>query len=68
MKRLLPKNINKAGRALRLLIGIALVTLGVWKLNWIYILFGLFCFFEALMSWCVVYHLLGINECKCKKK
>ncbi len=64
----LPKNIDISGRILRGSIGILLLAIAYWKMSWIILIFGLFTLFEALMSWCVVYHILGINKCPVKKK
>ncbi len=64
----LPKNIGPAGRVLRGSIGVALLGYAYWKLSWIALIFGLFTLFEALMSWCVLYHILGKSSCPIKKK
>ena len=64
----LPKNIDTAGRLIRATLGVLLLAFAYWKMSWIALIFGLFTLFEALMSWCVVYHLLGKTSCPVKKK
>ena len=62
------KNIGTQGRLLRLAISLALFAYAYWKGSWIAFLFGLFTLFESLMSWCVVYQLLGKNSCPVSRK
>lgn len=61
------QNINTKGRILRLILGLFLLSLAFYYHS--YILFGaaLFCFFQALMGWCVFYQLLGKNSCDIEK-
>lgn len=58
------KNIGKAGRFVRLAIGIALL---LWAIttSWspILIFFSGFAFFESIFSWCAFYNLIGKNTC-----
>jgi len=68
MKYKLPKNIGLAGRILRFTIAVALLAYAYYKMSWVALILSLFVFFEAFMSWCVVYHFLGINRCPVKKK
>ena len=53
------KNIDTSGRMLRLAIAVILLIYAIWQHSWIALLFSLFTFFESLMSWCIVYQLLG---------
>ena len=57
------KNLNRFGRILRLSIACLLLILAIWQRSWIIFLFSVFTFFEAFMSWCIVYQLLGKNSC-----
>ena len=57
------KNIDKTGRLIRFFIGLILLGIAYWKMSWIFLFFALFTFFEAFMSWCVVYQILGKNSC-----
>ncbi len=62
------KNIGTFDRVVRLVIGIilfviAFVILIPVVLKVILILFGLFCLYEALTSWCAFYQLIGKNTC-----
>jgi hypothetical protein len=68
MKRILPKNIDATGRWIRGTIGVLLLAYAAWQMSWIALVAGLFVLFEACASWCVMYHILGINTCPVKKK
>jgi hypothetical protein len=57
------KNIGLAGRFARAAAGCALLFYAWWGSSWIALIFALFTFFEAWMSWCVVYQLMGKNSC-----
>ncbi len=58
------KNIGTSGRIFRLTIAILLFIFAIWQKSWIALILSLFTFFEALMSWCIVYQLLGKSECQ----
>jgi len=58
------KNINKYGRTIRLVIGLALLVIAItttWS-PWL-LFFSGFAFFEAIFSWCGLYAALGKNTC-----
>jgi hypothetical protein len=57
------KNIGKPDRLLRLIVGILLLGCAYWKMSWILLVLALFTLFEALMSWCILYQILGKNSC-----
>jgi hypothetical protein len=57
------KNIGKPDRILRLIIGILLLGWAYWKMSWILLILGLFTLFEAYMSWCILYQILGKSSC-----
>ncbi len=62
------KNIGTFDRIMRALTGMILVALMVFVVMplWTKIILGivaLFCFFQALMSWCLFYQLIGKNTC-----
>ena len=57
------KNIGIHDRILRLIVGIFLLGLAYWVESWILLILGLFSLFEALMSWCIIYQILGKNSC-----
>jgi hypothetical protein len=65
---MLKKNINLTGRLIRASVGLLLLSYGLWRMNWIALAGALFTFFEAYMSWCIVYQFLGINSCPLKQK
>ncbi|KAF3361859.1 Uncharacterized protein PHSC3_001626 [Chlamydiales bacterium STE3] len=60
---MLTKNLSRNGRILRLAIASILLTYAIWQSSWIALIFALFTLFETFMSWCVLYQILGINEC-----
>lgn len=62
------KNLNTTGRLIRLTTALLLLAFAYWQSSWIALALALFTFFEAFMSWCVVYHFLGINHCPIDKK
>lgn len=57
------KNIGTPGRILRLTIGVLLLILAIWQKSWIAFILSIFTFFEAWMSWCIVYQLLEKSRC-----
>ncbi len=57
------KNIGTQDRILRAVMGVIFLTLALWFRSWILGGFALFCFFEAAVSWCLMYQLLGKNSC-----
>jgi hypothetical protein len=63
----LKKNIGTPGRLLRLSLSLLCFALAYWKGSWIALSLALFVLFEALFSWCVVYHFLGKTSCKLDK-
>jgi carbon starvation protein CstA len=61
------KNIGTKDRLIRLVIALALLTYAIWQGSWIALAASLFTFYEALMSWCVLYQLTGKNTCPIKR-
>lgn len=62
------KNIGKKDRLFRLAIAIALLIYAfIQKSPWAF-LGSLFVFFEAAMSWCIFYQLIGKNSCPLDKR
>jgi ABC-type uncharacterized transport system permease subunit len=59
----LKKNIGTPGRLIRLAIVILLLGYAYWQMSWIALVLALFTFFEAFMSWCILYQILGKNSC-----
>jgi len=63
-KRGTSKNINKKGRTIRVVAGVALLLIAIttsWS-PWL-LFFSGFAFFEAIFSWCGLYAALGKNTC-----
>lgn len=59
----LKQNLGKSDRVARLVIGIVLLPVSVITGSGLLFLGALFCFYEALASWCIVYQVLGKNTC-----
>jgi hypothetical protein len=57
-------NIGTADRAVRIVIGLIIVSLAFWgpKSPWAYI--GLLPIFTGIFGYCGLYTLLGVNTCK----
>jgi len=68
MKFWLRKNIDTTGRIIRLMLALLLLIYAYWKMSWIALIAALFVLFESIMSWCVIYQLLGKNSCPIDKK
>lgn len=62
------KNIDNFGRLWRFLLGVALLAYAIWASSWLALIFALFCFFQALFSWCVMYQIFGWNSCPIHRK
>lgn len=64
------KNIGKIDRIIRFIFGIIafvsvfFVTGLIFKV--ILIIIGLFCFYQAIVGWCLLYQLIGKNTCPIK--
>lgn len=57
------KNIGTADRLFRLLLALILLALAWSYHSWILLALSLFCFYEALASWCPFFQLIGKNSC-----
>lgn len=65
---MMQKNIGPADRVIRALIGLFFL-LGAWVYSsWILLAVALFCFYEALASWCIIYQLMGKSSCPIDKE
>ena len=58
MKTFLPKNMNTTDRVIRFILGILLLGYAYFKSSWVALTIGIFTFFEASFSWCIVYQIL----------
>ena len=65
---MLTKNLNWQGRLVRFVLGVVVLGYAVWQNSWIALLLAAFIFFEAFMSWCILYQILGINHCPRERK
>jgi hypothetical protein len=57
------QNIGILDRLIRAALGALLFYFAWWWPSWIIFFFGVFCFYEALVGWCIVYQFLGKNTC-----
>ena len=62
------KNIGTADRIMRAIFGVILLALALFvaTTTWLKIVLvigALFCFFQAVMSWCLWYQIIGKNTC-----
>lgn len=62
------KNLGQRDRVIRGIISAVLFVAAFYTQSWILLLFGLFTLFETVMSWCVLYQLMGINTCPLKRE
>lgn len=62
------KNLGKWDRVLRFSLAIGLLAWAYFAHSWILLAVSIFVFFEAFMSWCVMYQILGKSSCPVKKK
>ena len=67
MHHFLTKNIDTKGRILRFSLGLILLCLSYFFSSWILLAAAIFTFLEAVMSWCVLYQLMGKNSCPTSK-
>ena len=63
---LMEKNIGTLDRGVRIVLGLAIIGLGVYFKNWLGLI-GVALILSGLIGWCGLYKLLGINTCKIKK-
>lgn len=60
------KNVGGIDKILRILVGLGLIGWGVYANNWLGAI-GIVPLATALISWCPMYPMLGINTCGSKK-
>lgn len=64
----LKKNLNRSGRIARLIFALVLFTASIYYHSLTLLFVGAFVLFEVLFSFCLFYHLMGINKCPIDKK
>jgi hypothetical protein len=62
------KNIGTPERIVRFACALLLLAVAWWQMSWIALIAALFVLFESLMSWCILYQILGKNSCPIKKR
>jgi Protein of unknown function (DUF2892). len=60
---LFKKNLGTSGKILRGILALLLFAYAFWAKSWIALIFAIFTLFEAFMSWCILYQLMGKNSC-----
>lgn len=63
----LQKNLNLSGRLLRGAFAVILFVLATIYSSYTLLFAAIFCLFEALFSWCALFQIFGINQCRIKK-
>ncbi|MEI8328684.1 MAG: DUF2892 domain-containing protein [Chlamydiia bacterium] len=66
IRKFLPRNIGLSGRVMRGIMAMLLLWMAYRHQSWVLFLIASFVIFESVMSWCVVYHLIGIKQCPIK--
>jgi hypothetical protein len=61
-------NIHPIERAVRVIVGVGLVSMALWGPANLWFLLGLIPIFTGLSGWCPPYALLGISTCPAQKK
>lgn len=62
------KNIGKKDRLFRLFLGTILILTFFYFKSGILAIIGFFAIYEALISWCLIYQILGKNTCSLKNE
>lgn len=62
------KNINTTGRIIRFVLVCLLLAYAWWASSYIAFGLALFTLFEVFMSWCIIYQILGKNDCSFDKE
>ena len=60
-------NVGTTDRIIRLIIGIILVTVGIFFKSWIIVLVGVLALLTGIVGWCYLYVPFGINTRKTKQ-
>lgn len=61
------RNVGKADRTIRVLLGIAIIGIGIYFKSW-WGLLGIIPLFTATLGWCPAYLPFGISTCKIDSK
>jgi hypothetical protein len=62
------KNIGSVDRIARISIGVIAIGAGIFQSSGFLILIGAFSIFEALVGWCALYQIIGVNTCPVKQR
>jgi Protein of unknown function (DUF2892) len=61
------KNVGGIDRALRIIVGLALIAAAATGMLGVWAYIGIVPLFTSLVSWCPLYQLIGLNSCPVKK-
>lgn len=61
-------NVGRGDKAFRTIVGLLIVSVGIWQQMLPLSVFGLIVFATGMMSWCPVYALFKINTIEKKRK
>lgn len=61
------KNIHPTERAIRIMLGLLLISLAFWGPENLWFLIGIAPLLTGVFGWCPPYALFGINTCEVKK-
>ena len=64
---MIAQNVGKIDRIIRLILGLAFISLAFYWQCWFTAAFGALLLLSAALGKCGLYHVLGISTCKIKK-
>jgi len=62
------QNVGTVDRIIRLVLGLVLIILAIYWKCWFCGIVGAIVLLTAVLGWCGLYRVLGINTCKIKKQ
>ena len=62
------RNLNRTDKLWRLLLALICLILALWQSSWLLTAIGVFILAEVMLSWCVIYQMIGKNNCPIDRK
>ena len=62
------RNLNLTDRIWRLLLALICLALALWQNSWLIAAIGMFILVEVVFSWCIIYQMVGKNNCPIDQK
>jgi hypothetical protein len=62
------RNLSRTDRMWRLLLALTCLSLAIWQSSWLLAAIGTFILVEVGCSWCVIYQMMGKNNCPIDQK